>query len=166
MRTLSAILFLLAGIYAANSEEKYVAPGHHHFHHWYQTIQEKLGIWGCCDKENNDCGPVADFKDLGIGGARVLLPDDSKWHYTDKAKKYYVDTPDGRAHVCRQPEVNSFGRPVNEFRFFCVFLPNPVGKREFMEEIMDATLRLEPAPTGAGFAFRIRGHESLCRIVR
>lgn len=102
----------------------YVAPQHHHYHQWYQDIQKQLGISGCCDEENNDCGPVPDFQDLGVAGVRVLLPDDLNWYDADEARKYYVDTPDGRAHVCRQPAMNLFGLYMGEFYFYCVFLPN------------------------------------------
>lgn len=100
--------------------DPYVAPGHHQFHSWYKQIQAELGIYGCCDSQNNDCGPVQDnYIDLGMGGVKVLL-EDGNWHVIQNTKKYYVDTPDDGAHVCRKPIGISLG-----FAFYCVFLPIP-----------------------------------------
>lgn len=108
----------------AGSAGKYVAPHHHHFHKWYQEIQKLLGISGCCDEENNDCGPVENYEDMAVG-ARVFL-EDGKWHYTGaEVKKYYVNTPDGKAHACRQPITDGFGNRTG-MTFYCLFLPQPM----------------------------------------
>lgn len=151
MRWLVAFTFLLIGMSAAESGS-YVAPDHHRFHAWYQAVQAELGISGCCDKNNQDCGPVADYHDLGEGGVNVFLPDDGRWHFTEEARKYYVDTPDGRAHVCRQPMGNSLVGGPEEFLFYCVFLPNPLSRSDFKEGILDASLYPRPAPLGAGLS--------------
>lgn len=119
-----AILIIVAG-QEASGAEKYVAPNHHLYHEWYQTIQSLLMIGGCCDEANNDCGPVDSYLDLN-SGAKVLL-EDRKWHDTgDNVQKYYVDTPDGKAHACRQPDTNNFGFPTGKFTFYCLFLPRPM----------------------------------------
>lgn len=128
MKEVLLILVALVFSVTETSAEKYVAPGHHHFHSWYKKIQKELGISNCCDEQSNDCGPVDSYIDLGYGrGAKVIL-EDQKWYDTqDSHKKYYVDTPDGRAHVCRQPSRNDYGHLSGGFSFFCVFLPKPVG---------------------------------------
>lgn len=83
--------------------ENYIAPGHHEFHQWYQEIQKQLNITGCCDAKSRDCGPVSKYQITQSGMIRVLM-EDGNWYFTGTAKVYFVSTPDGRAHACRQPE--------------------------------------------------------------
>jgi len=96
------------------AQQSYVAPGHDRNHHWYQTLQAN-GL-SCCDEKRRDCGPVDDYKDILSGGAEVLL-EDNKWYFAKTDNKFYVDTPDGKAHVCRRPATNG------GFTFYCIFLP-------------------------------------------
>lgn len=119
-----AITLIMVSVQAGKAE-KYEAPGHHQYHEWYQAIQSLLRIGGCCDEQSNDCGPVDAYIDLNMG-ARVLL-EDGKWHNTGvDVQKYYVDTPDGKAHACRQPETNNYSLPTGKFIFYCLFLPRPM----------------------------------------
>lgn len=123
-RIIATVFALLAFITSTAHADPYVAPGHHEFHAWYQQIQVELKISNCCDEQNNDCGPVGqNYVDLGAMGTNVLL-EDGQWHFAQTAKKYYVDTPDGGAHVCRMPA--SFSQdevPGKQFFFYCIFLP-------------------------------------------
>ena len=101
---------------------QYVAPEHHKFHTWYKQIQVELNISNCCDELNNDCGPIGhNYVDLGYNGTKVLM-EDGVWYIVRTTKKYYVDTPDGGAHVCRKPYASGKG-----YNFYCIFLPQLVG---------------------------------------
>gem|GEM_PF-4687370 len=113
------VITVLAIFFASASPvfAEYVAPGHHQHHAFYKQIQAELGVNGCCDDESRDCGPVADYVDLMADGTKVLM-EDNQWHLA-QTRKFYVDTPDGRAHVCRQPV------GLGSFSFYCIFLPNP-----------------------------------------
>ena len=134
MRLILWLLILLAITGQASSFESpmwndnYVAPGHHQFHPWYQYIQRQLNIaeGGCCDKESQDCGPVADFVDLGNYQIKLLL-EDGNWHsINSETMVYYVDTPDGGAHACREPDKDYDNKVyLDSFSFYCVFLPVP-----------------------------------------
>jgi len=106
--------------------EQYIAPGHEKFHHWYQYIQKQLGVTGCCDDLSRDCGPVESFVDNGASIVKVLL-EDGKWHYVgSETMIFYVDTPDGKAHACRQPRFDWEKQIALEtFTFYCLFLPIP-----------------------------------------
>ena len=108
--------------------DNYIAPGHHKFHHWYQYIQRELNIieGGCCDEESQDCGPVADFIDLGNYEIKLLM-EDGQWHpIGSETMVYYVDTPDGGAHACREPDKDFENKVyLDSFSFYCVFLPAP-----------------------------------------
>lgn len=98
----------------------YKAPGHDRYHSWYQAIQERLGIANCCDSLNNDCGPVTQYR-LFFKDGTVRLDvrlEDGRW-YTFHGRLYWVDTPDGRVHVCRKPK----GILGGGFYFYCAFVP-------------------------------------------
>ncbi len=125
MKTLIALLGLVLSFFAVPAQaEKYVAPGHHEYHWWYQQIQKELGVTGCCDDNLQDCGPVERYVDLGEAGVKVIL-EDGKEHLANPSRKFYVNTPDGRAHVCRQPNTDSNYWVTTRFFFYCIFLPNP-----------------------------------------
>lgn len=123
MKIILVLLGLVLGSFATAAHAgKYVAPGHHEYHWWYQQIQKELGVTGCCDDNLQDCGPVERYVDLGESGVKVIL-EDGKEHLANPSRKFYVSTPDGRAHICRQPQTNMFGYPSGDFSFYCVFLP-------------------------------------------
>lgn len=112
----------------AEWEHAYSAPGHHEYHEWYQSVQKSLGVAGCCDEDSKDCGPVAKYIDPGVEKDIRVLLEDGEWYVAFGAKKFYVDTPDGRAHVCRKPSypsVTNFGKSASGFNFYCVFVPRP-----------------------------------------
>ncbi len=121
MRRLIIIVICLFAYGSAFAEqEQYVAPGHHEFHPWYQKMQ-LLNGWNCCDEKAQDCGPIEKYRDVSEDTTEVLL-EDGKW-YVAKTNKTYVDTPDGKAHVCRQPMMDNYGNRREGFHFYCVFLP-------------------------------------------
>ena len=105
----------------ADEPSSYMAPGHGRFHHWYQYQQERLGVLTCCDEHSRDCGPVRDYRFLPDGSLEVFL-EDGRWHtYTANPPNiFFVNTPDGRAHICRQPDVAE----PDAFKFYCAFLPD------------------------------------------
>lgn len=125
------LIFLLAvSLSQAKSEEEiptpntpYVAPEHQEFHWWYKEIQKQLNITGCCDEEGQDCGPVSQYQTTPSGMVKVLM-EDGNWYLTGTAKIFYVSTPDGRAHVCRQPKFD-YDLKVKSggYNFYCVFIP-------------------------------------------
>lgn len=98
----------------------YLAPGHDKHHDWYQHIQrERADIGGCCDSENNDCGPV-EWSQVRESpqGLEVQL-EDGNWHlYTGEWYDIYTGTPEGKVHVCRKPKHDKSG-----FHFYCLFYP-------------------------------------------
>ena len=128
--TIALALLTLTTIVTAS---QYVAPDHYKFHDWYKQIQAELKISNCCDELNNDCGPSGDnYVDLGYNGTKVLL-EDGKWYIVRSTKKYYVNTPDGGAHVCRKPHTSGQG-----YNFYCIFLPQLIGRNEHEGSPRDA----------------------------
>ncbi|OGG86162.1 hypothetical protein A2392_01725 [Candidatus Kaiserbacteria bacterium RIFOXYB1_FULL_46_14] len=124
LKRLLTICFIFFAVNTATADEVgYTAPGHGEYHHWYQMIQKQLGINDCCDDESRDCGPVEAYQDPGFEKDLIVLLENKKWYSAYKARKFYVNTPDGRAHVCRMPGFNHLGTPNGGFVFFCVFVP-------------------------------------------
>lgn len=122
--TIALALLTLTTIVTAS---QYVAPDHYKFHDWYKQIQAELGITGCCDEFSNDCGPIGDqYVDLGAQGVKVQL-EDGNWHMSAAFARRYVSTPDGGAHVCREPASSrpEDAMPGQLYYIYCVFLPPP-----------------------------------------
>ncbi len=104
----------------------YEAPGHHHFHEWYQMVQKKLGIDSCCDDKSRDCGPVEEYT-ISVDGIISVQLEDGKWHPINTSVRIiYIDTPDGKAHACREPDRDDFSKVLlDTFTFHCLFMPIP-----------------------------------------